>query len=84
MYTPPPVVPAKSFVPETARDQTYFCNNPLLTAVQFVPLFVDKNTPPPLLVPAKIFDPETASAPMYILVNPLLTAFQLVPLFVDK
>ena len=57
--TPPPFVPAKRFVPDTASDRTYVLVNPVFTAVQLVPLFVDRNTP--TFVPAKRFVPDTAS-----------------------
>jgi hypothetical protein len=54
----PPKVPAKRFVPETARAQTEVFLKPLLTACQFVPLLVERKTPS--LVPAKRFVPLTA------------------------
>jgi hypothetical protein len=41
---------------ETARDRTFICVNPVLTALQLVPLFVDRKTPSPS-VPAKRFIP---------------------------
>src|ERR1700690_123583 len=54
--TPPFNVPAKRFVPETARAQTWLFVKPELMAAQFVPLSVDIKTPVPN-VPAKRFFP---------------------------
>ena len=42
---PPPKVPAKRFVPETARAKTRVLVKPVLAAVQLVPLFVERKTP---------------------------------------
>ena len=56
--TPPPEVPAKIFVSETASAKTEVFVKPVLAAVQLVPLLVDRKTPPK--VPAKRFVPETA------------------------
>jgi hypothetical protein len=56
---PPPQVPAKRFVPLTARALTLVFVKPVLTLVQLVPLFVERKTPPPP-VPAKRFVPLTA------------------------
>jgi hypothetical protein len=47
-------------MPEIAKDVTYLFVKPVLAAVQFVPLLVERKTPP--LVPAKRFVPETARA----------------------
>src|SRR3972149_1576696 len=61
--TPPttPKVPAKRNWPCTARARTFRSPaKPSLTAVQVVPLSVERNTPAPL-VPAKRFEPLTAS-----------------------
>src|SRR5437867_9173994 len=52
-----PSVPAKIFVPETARQMTSELVKPV--GVQLVPLLVERKTPPK--VPAKIFVPDTAS-----------------------
>jgi hypothetical protein len=58
-FTPAPSVPAKIFVPLTARDKTLEEDfNPLLISVQLVPLFVESYAPPPL-VPAKRIVPLT-------------------------
>ena len=43
---PPPIVPAKRFVPETARALTEEHARPELAVVQVVPLFVERKTPP--------------------------------------
>ncbi len=40
-------VPAKRFVPLTARAKTRVFVKPVLTAVQLVPLLVERKTPPP-------------------------------------
>jgi hypothetical protein len=83
---PSDLVPAKRFVPITARAWTSVSRgsgNPALTAFQLAPLFVVKKTPPPP-VPAKRFLPITAKHWISVFVNPELTAFQLVPLFVDR
>ena len=61
----------------------YVSVKPVLTAVQLVPLFVERKTPP-TKVPAKRFEPETARAKTPVLVRPVLTAVQLVPLLVDR
>ena len=53
---------------------------PLLTCVQFAPLFVDKNTPADGS-PAKMFEPDTVNPNILLFTNP--AKFQLVPLFVD-
>jgi hypothetical protein len=45
----PPRVPAKKFVPETAKDQTSIFVKLVLTAVQLVPLLMERKTPPFLL-----------------------------------
>ena len=58
-----PLVPAKRFVPETARAVTKTFVKPVLAVVQLVPLFVERKTPPS--VPAKRFVPETARALTY-------------------
>jgi len=54
-----------------------------LTAVQLVPLLVERKTPPPK-VPAKRFVPEIARAKTLVFVKPELTAVQLVPLLVER
>jgi hypothetical protein len=54
----PLLLPAKRFVPETARVKMEVSGKPELTAVQLVPLLVERKTPP--RVPAKRFAPETA------------------------
>ncbi|OGU27738.1 MAG: hypothetical protein A2X66_03460 [Ignavibacteria bacterium GWA2_54_16] len=58
---------------------------PELTAVQLVPLLLERYTPR-RKTPAKIFVPETARAKtiVFVYVNPLFTAVQLVPLLVDR
>jgi hypothetical protein len=56
--TPLPYVPAKIFVPMTAREKIVVLVKPELTAVQFVPLLVERKTP--LYVPAKRSVPLTA------------------------
>ena len=54
-----PAVAAKRFASATARDETYSVHpKPELTAVQLVPLLVERNTPPS--VAAKMFVPLTA------------------------
>jgi hypothetical protein len=55
--TPPSRVPAKRFVPLTARALTQALVKPV--AVQLVPSFVERKTPP-AAVPAKRFVPLTA------------------------
>ena len=56
-------MPTKRFVPEMAKALTPkgTDGNPVLTAVQLMPLFVERKTPS-YWVPAKIFVPETARA----------------------
>ena len=81
--TPPPLVPAKRFVPLTARESTAVLVRPVFAAVQILPLSLDKKTPPPL-VPAKRFVPLTASELTDVFVRPLFTTVQLLPLLVDK
>ena len=54
----PPKVPAKIFVPKTARDLTTVSVKPELTAFQLVPSLVEIKTPRD--VPAKRFVPDTA------------------------
>ena len=66
-------VPAKRYPPETASDNTDLSMRPALTAVQLVPLLVERNTPPPL-VPANRFVPETASDKTQASVKPESTA----------
>ena len=44
-YTPPPFVPANKFDPIIEKDVTFKFVNPVLIAVQLLPLFVDKNKP---------------------------------------
>ena len=59
LHTPLPLVPAKRFVPKTARELTsVYGGKPLLTAVQLAPLFVERKTPPK--VPANRLVPKTA------------------------
>ena len=54
-------MPAKRFVPLTARALTTEFVRPELTAVQLVPLLVERKTLPyPTEVPAKIFVPLIA------------------------
>ena len=53
-------VPAKIFVPLTVKQRTNVLVKPVFTAVQLLPLLVDKKAPPPA-APAKIFVPLTAS-----------------------
>src|SRR3989337_2966327 len=78
--TPPPSVPAKRFVPETARNQTLVFVKPVLAAVQLVPLLVERKTAPK--VPAKRFVPI---ATMLLKdVNGVFADVQLVPLFVER
>ena len=88
--TPPPrhcepshadAVPAKRFVPLTAKDSTIVSVRPELTGVQFVPLLLERKTPPP--VPAKRLVPLTTRHDTLVFVRPESTAVQLVPLFVD-
>ena len=55
---------------------------PVVTAVQLVPLFVDRNTPPS--VPVKKFESLTARDSIIVFVKPLLAAVQLVPLLVER
>jgi hypothetical protein len=56
---------------------------PLLTAVQLVPLFVERYTPKS--IPAKRFVPLTSSEKTHgWLLNPLLTSVQLDPLSVER
>ncbi|MBK9334170.1 MAG: hypothetical protein IPM96_17615 [Ignavibacteria bacterium] len=69
--------------PETASDKTCFLVNPI--ALQFLPLFAEKNTASSKEIPpTKRFVPETASAPIYGNDSPLFISVQLFPLFVDK
>jgi hypothetical protein len=65
-----------------AKDETEVLVNPVLTAVQLIPLLVERKTPPS--VPAKRFVSLTAKEETEVLVNPVLTAVQLVPLFVER
>jgi hypothetical protein len=57
--TPPPQVPAKRFVPLTAKAMTSLFVKPVLTAVQLVPLLLERKTPPPSVL-AKRFVPLAA------------------------
>src|SRR5438128_1042494 len=57
-------VPAKRFVPETAREKMDLFGKPLLAARQLVPLSVERKTLPPSL-PANRFEPETAKAVIF-------------------
>jgi hypothetical protein len=79
-YTPNVFVPAKILVPLTHNERAEL-GKPVLAAVQFAPLFEDKNTL--LGVPAKTLAPLTARESTFILVSPVLTAVQLVPLLVE-
>lgn len=54
--------------------------SPESTAVQLVPLLVERKTAPPL-VPAKRFVAETARAAV---IKPFLAEVQVVPLLVDR
>src|SRR5688572_24508333 len=72
----PSFVPAKMFVPLTAKERIMVSVKPLLTAAQLLPLLEDTYTPPPQ-VPAKIFVPLIANDKTVVLVNPVLTAVQL-------
>jgi hypothetical protein len=56
---------------------------PAFTALQVVPLFVEKKTPPPR-VPAKRFVPLVRRAETFLFVSPVLAAIQVVPLFVER
>lgn len=78
--TPPVAVPAKRFVPETARAVTAVSGRPVLTAAQFEPLFVDRKTP--FSVAAKRFVPISAMPKKPR--NGVFAALQLDPLFVDR
>src|SRR5258708_1582896 len=78
-YTRPPVVPAKMFVPLMANEVTpREGSRPLFTAVQLLPLLVDKNTPSAMpagsQVPAKMFVPLMAIDTTSVAGNPLFTA----------
>ena len=46
-HTPLPEVPAKRLLPLTARDRIMEFVNPVLTAVQLLPLLVERKIPPP-------------------------------------
>jgi hypothetical protein len=78
--TPPVDVPAKRFVPLTARHDTVVSVKPEWAGVQHVPLLVDRKTPPE--VPAKRFALLTVRAKTQRLVKPV--AVQLLPSFVDE
>ena len=77
----PAAVPAKSFVPLTARVLTrfWYAPRPLFTAVQLAPLSVDRKMPLPPYVPAKISVSFTKHK-----VKLLFTFVQLAPLSVDR
>ena len=86
----PPTVPAKIFVPLTAKVRITKSVKPESTGVQFVPLLVERKMPL-AKVPAKRFVPEAARdqtiafvKPVIPLLKPVLTAVQLVPLFVER
>src|SRR5439155_17078638 len=81
---PPPKVPANRLVPLTASLKMYELVKPLLTAVQWAPSSVDRNTPPTGAVPANRLVPLTASAWTIKVVSPVLTAVQLSPLSVER
>src|SRR5512146_2461634 len=74
---------------ETARALTILFVKPVLTAVQLVPLSVERKMPPPL-VPAKRYLPdppeagEMARALTSMFVKPALISVQLVPLLVER
>jgi len=79
---PPLNVPANNSVPYTAKEITTLFVKPESTAVQFVPLSVDRKTP--FIVPAKRLVPETARVKIPALVNPVFAAVQFFPLSVDR
>jgi hypothetical protein len=58
LQTPPSKVPAKRFVPDTARALIAVFVKPNFTAIQLEPLWLERKTP--FNVPAKRFVPETA------------------------
>jgi hypothetical protein len=71
-------------LPEMASAMTMSDVKPLLIAVQFVPLSVERKTP--AHVPAKRFVPETVRA-LIILpfdVKPTVAAVQVAPLLVER
>ena len=82
-------VPAKRLESPTpfaivASDKMMFVSaRPELTAIQLMPLLVERKSPPKT-VPAKRFVPETTRDQTQVLVNPESTAVQLVPLFVER
>ncbi len=76
---PPPAVPAKRTVPETARTATLVFVNPEFSAVQFAPLLVERKTPP--FVAENRFVPETARELTVLFVIPESAAVQITSLF---
>jgi hypothetical protein len=94
LHAPPPQVPAKRFGPPVPLGMTAIVwitvlVKPVLTAVQIVPLLVERNTPSrvpakrPACPPGRSV-PETARDMTSMFLKPVLTALQLVPLLVER